>query len=118
MVEKLTAFAQTTSILIPYISFDVHLHLACFIFRAMNSTGGYHFEIDDGKVRWFHRNRLQNPVFSVITDDVIKPDVWTHLIGSYNSTTHQAKVKQRKFTGPVIQIESNRGPGLRQSVGL
>ncbi|KAK2563931.1 EGF-like repeat and discoidin I-like domain-containing protein 3 [Acropora cervicornis] len=54
--------------------------------------GGYHFEIDDGKVRWFHRNRNQIPVFSAITDDIVRPDVWTHLIGSYNSTTLDAKV--------------------------
>lgn len=54
--------------------------------------GGYHFEVDDGKVRWFHRNRFQNPVFSVITDNIVKPDVWTHLIGSYNSTSGEAKV--------------------------
>ncbi|XP_022780705.1 uncharacterized protein LOC111321951 [Stylophora pistillata] len=63
--------------------------------RVMNIgqiMGGYHFEIDDGKVRWFHRNRFQNPVFSVITDNIVKPDVWTHLIGSYNSTSGEAKV--------------------------
>ena len=55
-------------------------------------TGGYHFEIDDGRVRWFHRNRFQNPVFAVLTDDIIKPDVWTHLIGSYDSKSGEAKV--------------------------
>lgn len=63
--------------------------------RVMNIgqiMGGYHFEIDDGKVRWFHRNRYQNPVFAVFTDDIIKPDVWTHLIGSYDSNSGEAKV--------------------------
>ena len=54
--------------------------------------GGYHFEIDDGRGRWFHRNRFQNPVFAVFTDDIIKPDVWTHLIGSYDSKSGEAKV--------------------------
>ena len=52
--------------------------------------GGYHF--DDGRGRWFHRNRFQNPVFAVFTDDIIKPDVWTHLIGSYDSKSGEAKV--------------------------
>ena len=67
-------------------------HISLTYFSNVFLIGGYHFEIDDGRVRWFHRNRLQNPVFSVITDDIIKPDVWTHLIGSYNSTSGEAKV--------------------------
>ena len=69
--------------------------LTLFMFLFYHGTkliGGYHFEIDDGKVRWFHRNRNQIPVFNVITDDIVKGDVWTHLIGSYNSTTRDAKV--------------------------
>ena len=72
-----------------------------FFLFFFNTTGGYHFEIDDGKVRWFHRNRNQIPVFSAITDDIVRPDVWTHFIGSYNSTTLDAKVTRLLFKNRI-----------------
>jgi len=74
--------------------FFEYIIAALNIFYGVNPIGGYHFEVDDGKVRWFHRNRFLTPVFGVTTDDVVKPDVWTHLIGSYNSSTQEAKVAQ------------------------
>lgn len=85
-------FCTNTDNVVSLSQFEASALRPCLIFLAIHSIGGYHFEIDDGKVRWFHRNRFQTPVFSVITDDIIKPDVWTHLIGSYNSTTQEAKV--------------------------
>lgn len=45
-------------------------------------------------------------MFSVITDNIVKPDVWTHLIGSYNSTSGEAKVSvffiHSKFSSEIL----------------
>ena len=57
-----------------------------------SSLGGYHFEVDDGRVRWFHRNPLQNPVFSVVTDDIIEPDKWYHIAATYDVAEGVARV--------------------------
>ena len=38
------------------------------IFDTIGSShecGQYHFEVNDGNVRWFHRNETQSTVFSV-----------------------------------------------------
>ena len=38
-----------------------------------HECGQYHFEVNDGNVRWFHRNETQNTVFSVeATGGVVK----------------------------------------------
>lgn len=63
------------------------------IFIYTHHIGGYHFEIDDGRVRWFHRNHEEQPVFSVVTNDVISPNTWYHLVGTYSSKDGTAKVK-------------------------
>lgn len=46
------------------------------IFDTIGSShecGQYHFEINDGNVRWFHRNETQQTVFSVeATGDIVK----------------------------------------------
>ena len=78
------------------------------------SPGGYHFEIDDGRVRWFHRSRLRDPVFSVLTEEIIPSDVWSHIVGTYNATTGEAKVtkqpdtnskKVEELSGPIKQLD-------------
>lgn len=56
--------------------------------------GGYHFEIDDGSIRWFHRDNQSKVIFSAFTDPVITvPDEWRHIIVTYDSNTSTAKVK-------------------------
>jgi hypothetical protein len=56
-------------------------------------TGGFHFEVDDGKLRWFHRNQDDRAVFDVTTSDsVVRPNTWHHVMGTYDSTAAQAKV--------------------------
>lgn len=52
--------------------------------------GNYHFEVNDGKVRWFHRNLEGNVVFNVTTDRVVvPPNQWTHLVGTYDRNQGQ-----------------------------
>ena len=48
-------------------------------------AGVYHFEVIDGKVRWFTRDLDGKIVFNVTTDRVVvPPNVWTHLVGTYD----------------------------------
>ena len=35
--------------------------------HSLHQKGQYHFEIQDGSVRWFHRNESDNTIFSVET---------------------------------------------------
>ena len=62
------------------------------LIQSLYDVGGYHFEVDDGRVRWFHRGHQENPVFSVITSDVIRPNTWYHVVGTYSSHRGDAKV--------------------------
>lgn len=47
--------------------------------------GVYHFEVIDGKVRWFARDLDGKIVFNVTTDRVVvPPNMWIHLVGTYD----------------------------------
>ena len=35
--------------------------------NVANGKGQFHFEINDGKVRWFHRDHMERSVFNVIS---------------------------------------------------
>lgn len=52
--------------------------------------GNYHFEVVDGKVRWFTRALDGNVVFNVVTAEVVvPPNQWTHLVGTYDKNQGQ-----------------------------
>eukprot|EP00794_Sanderia_malayensis_P012969 gene12969-14302_t len=64
------------------------------IFHTIGSThtmGQYHFEVNFGNVRWFHRNESQNTVFEAEAHEV-KPHEWTHIAGTYNATNGFANI--------------------------
>jgi len=47
--------------------------------------GNYHFEVVDGKVRWFTRALDGSEIFNVVTEQVVvPPNQWTHLVGTYD----------------------------------
>ena len=72
-----------------YIPMEIH---AKFM-RFQYISGGFHFEVDDGKVRWFHRNNDDRTVFDITTSDqVVQPNTWHHIMGTYDSVAGQAKV--------------------------
>jgi len=56
-----------------------------------HNQGQYHFEVNDGIVRWFHRNENRITVFETMAHSVQK-EKWTHVAGTYDSTTKQAKI--------------------------
>ncbi|XP_066918340.1 uncharacterized protein [Clytia hemisphaerica] len=53
--------------------------------------GQYHFEVNNGIVRWFHRDQTEKVVFETMAHTVEKGK-WTHLAGTYDSKTKQAKI--------------------------
>lgn len=60
--------------------------------HSTHKDGQYHFEIDNGKVRWFHRDEQHRTVFSVLTQPVIKEGVWTQIAATYNANKERARV--------------------------
>ncbi|KAK3733571.1 hypothetical protein QZH41_014817 [Actinostola sp. cb2023] len=66
------------------------------IFDTIGSThtyGQYHFEVNNGMIRWFHRNASQTTVFSNTAEgDMVKKDTWTHVVGTYDSASGKSKI--------------------------
>lgn len=54
--------------------------------------GGYHLEINNGAVRWFHRDEQDRTVFSMTTGVVAIPNVWMHYTVIYDAIKGIAKV--------------------------
>ncbi|EDO39745.1 predicted protein [Nematostella vectensis] len=58
-----------------------------------HQCGQFHFEVNNGAVRWFHRNETQQTIFSCNAEgEQVKADKWTHIAGTYDSATGKAKV--------------------------
>ncbi|XP_066025158.1 uncharacterized protein [Pocillopora verrucosa] len=75
--------------------------------HSMHQQGQYHFEIQDGSVRWFHRNETGIKIFSVETDPIIPANVWNHVVGTYDAHTGIAKI----FVNGGLKAEA-AGKGL------
>lgn len=83
-----------------------------------HTQGQFHFEVNDGVVRWFHRDQKQKVVFETMAHSVPKSK-WTHLAGEYNSKTCQAKVY---INGEIRNMsigegELSRDWGVRAGIG-
>ena len=57
-----------------------------------HKEGQYHVEIENGKVRWFHRNEKHVVVFSIISQPLVSEGVWHHIAGTYDAQKSIAKV--------------------------
>ncbi|KAK3699402.1 hypothetical protein QZH41_018563 [Actinostola sp. cb2023] len=75
--------------------------------HSSHDDGQYHFEVSDGKLRWYHRNETANRIFSVESDAVISSNKWTHVAGTYDAHTGLSKV----FIDGHMNAES-QGSGL------
>ena len=64
---------------------------------STHHEGQYHLEIENGKVRWFHRNEKHDVVFSVTSQPLVNEGMWTHAVGTYDSFKRVAKVGGNKF---------------------
>ena len=75
--------------------------------HSIHHKGQYHFEVERGCVRWFHRNEYATEVFSVRTPPLLQPNQWYHVVGTYDSRTHLAKV----FVNGAL-VGEEQGTGL------
>ena len=60
--------------------------------HSIHRKGQYHFEVYNGRIRWFHRNEYAKEVFNVRTSPILQPNVWYHVVGTYDSRNHVARV--------------------------
>ena len=59
---------------------------------STHRQGQYHLEVNNGSVRWFHRNELSVTIFSVVTKPLIETGKWVHLAVTYDGVIKTAKV--------------------------
>ena len=53
--------------------------------NSSNHQGNYHFEVVDGRLRWFHRDTKSKIIFNVETVKPVVPEgQWAHLVGTYD----------------------------------
>ncbi|XP_020614768.1 uncharacterized protein LOC110052917 isoform X3 [Orbicella faveolata] len=58
-----------------------------------HQCGQFHFEVNYGNVRWFHRNETQHIIFSCTAEGKpVQPNQWAHLAGTYDSATGHSKI--------------------------
>ncbi|XP_048590274.1 uncharacterized protein LOC5501396 [Nematostella vectensis] len=60
--------------------------------RSIHKKGQYHFEVSNGRVRWFHRDEYSRPIFAVQSDPFIDADEWYHVAATYDSRDRFAKI--------------------------
>ncbi|XP_028410253.1 uncharacterized protein LOC114532854 [Dendronephthya gigantea] len=74
-----------------------------------NKHGQYHFQINAGSVRWFHRNTMSQTIFSVETKEaIIQPGVWTHVCATYDVRTRKAEIY---INGQLKNSQTSLGGG-------
>ncbi|XP_057309168.1 uncharacterized protein LOC130647358 isoform X2 [Hydractinia symbiolongicarpus] len=66
--------------------------------------GQYHLEIDNGRIRWFHRNERRVTIFSVLSEPLITEGNWTHITGTYSGLQREAKLF---VNGDLVGTDSN-----------
>ena len=59
---------------------------------STHREGQYHLEVDNGRVRWFHRNERHVTIFSVLTRPLIETGNWMHLAVTYDGVLGMARV--------------------------
>ena len=58
-----------------------------------HKEGQYHVEIENGKIRWFHRNEKHTVVFSIMSQPLVSEGLWHHIAGTYDAQKSIAKVR-------------------------
>ena len=61
--------------------------------KSNHTDGQFHFEVTEGRVRFFHRNEIHVTIFDAKSrDPVIQPGQWFHVVGTYDANKRLAKV--------------------------
>nr|XP_058949529.1 uncharacterized protein LOC131777281 isoform X1 [Pocillopora verrucosa] len=74
--------------------------------HSRHKDGQYHFEIENGKVRWFHRNENHDTIFSLLSRPVVREGVWTQITATYSAKKQRARVF---VNGDMVQEEKGQG---------
>ena len=70
-------------------------HSICNTIGGKNSAhknGQYHFEVDRGRLRWYHRNEADQGLFNISSPLMIPAHAWTHCTATYSSLTGKASI--------------------------
>jgi len=89
---------------------------------ASHTCGQYHFEVNEGNVRWFHRDETQNTVFSAeALGGVVKSGQWAHVCGTFDGVTGKAKIyvngELKNMTVNAAPKELSRDWAMRAGIG-
>ena len=60
--------------------------------HSSHKQGQYHFEIVDGRIRWFHRDANAREIFSLESESVVPQNQWTHVAATYDSSLGEVKI--------------------------
>ena len=52
----------------------------------------YQLKLQDGRILWAHENEIGENVFIVVSPLVISPNIWCHVVVTYDSISEKAKV--------------------------
>lgn len=60
--------------------------------HSRHKDGQYHLEVDNGRVRWFHRDENRQTIFSVLSRPAVGEGRWTQLTVTYSADKQRARV--------------------------
>ena len=60
--------------------------------RSLHKHDQFDFSVNNGQIKWFHRDHLGKTVFDLETYAVVRPRQWVHLIATYDSQESKAQV--------------------------
>lgn len=70
------------------------------------SKTSYLLRIQDGRILWSHQNEIGENIFMVVSPLVIGPNIWCHVVVTYDSVSEKAKVL---VNGKVKAVGRGRG---------
>ena len=84
-----------------------------------HESGLYHVEIETTRVRWFHRDGTQAPIFSIRQEPAVEANRWVHFAGTYDSESGDVKTY---FDGEVVNSATGAGKlsdnwGVKAGIG-
>jgi len=71
-----------------------------------HKEGQYHVEIENGKIRWFHRNEKHTVVFSIMSQPLVSEGLWHHIAGTYDA---QKSIAKLFLNGDMVARGSGNG---------
>lgn len=71
------------------------------------SKVAYLFKVEDGRLHWSYQNDIGENVFTVLSPLLIGPNIWCHVVATYDSLSEKAKII---LNGKVEGVGHGRGP--------